>query len=304
MGGKDLLAAVLVVVCFGGSVEAQRRDRTPPHRVEKNVVYGMYSGLALLMDVHHPVEPNGYGVIHVSGSGWTAPLGMGARQLKHSVHVQLEAWPLVEAGYTVFTINHRAAPRFHYPAPVEDARRAVRFIRANAERFGIDPGRLGAIGGSSGGHLVSMLGLEDGSGDPDAYDPVDRLSAKVQCVVARAVPARQAELTNLLLLGYRVMGRYDEQSEEKRVGRLAYPLAHVSSDDPPVLLLHGSDDPIVPVGDARVLADALEAVGVPVKLIVVEGAGHGPNIRGNGTTASEVYATAVEWMDTHLKRQP
>ena len=63
------------------------------HRIEKNVVYGMYSGLALLLDVHHPKKPNGYGVIHITGSGWTAPLGMDATQLKDFPHVFVEAFP-------------------------------------------------------------------------------------------------------------------------------------------------------------------------------------------------------------------
>ncbi|MEE8361474.1 MAG: alpha/beta hydrolase, partial [Gemmatimonadales bacterium] len=98
-------------------------------RVDQNVVYGMYSGLALLMDVHHPAEPNGYGIIQIGGSGWHAPTAYSARQLKRG-----PPQIFLDAGYTVFTINHRAAPRFRYPAAVEDAQRAVRFVRHNAEQ--------------------------------------------------------------------------------------------------------------------------------------------------------------------------
>src|SRR6266542_1309781 len=107
----------------------------------ENVVYGMYSGLGLLMDVYLPElgRANGYGLVHICGSGWSAPLGLDARQLKEAGHVEVEALPLVEAGYTVCSINHRATPRFTYPAPVEDAQRAVRFFRNNAARFGIRP---------------------------------------------------------------------------------------------------------------------------------------------------------------------
>ena len=157
--------------------------------VERNVVYGMYSGLALLMDVYRPTEPNGYGVVFISGSAWNAPLSFNATPLKESGQEKGYAIPLAEAGYTVFGINHRATPRFQYPAAVEDAQRAVRFVRHHAERFGIDPNRIGAMGGSSGGHLVSLLGTLDGAGDPDDPDPLNQESAKVQCVVARAVPA-------------------------------------------------------------------------------------------------------------------
>src|SRR5215831_7777330 len=82
------------------------KDATAEPRVENNVVYGMYAGLALLMDVHHPEKPNGYGVIFVAGSGWQAPLTYDAVGLKER---QIEVWgpPLLRAGYTVFAINHR-----------------------------------------------------------------------------------------------------------------------------------------------------------------------------------------------------
>src|SRR5437764_115598 len=97
-------------------------------RLQSNVVYGMYSGLALLMDVHYPEKPKGVGIIFISGSGWHAPLALGAPQLKASDAVEKYASALTNAGFTVFAVNHRAAPRFHYPAPVEDVQRAVRFV--------------------------------------------------------------------------------------------------------------------------------------------------------------------------------
>lgn len=291
--------AVAVCLFLVGPATAQRgRTRPEPeHRIEKNVVFGMYSGLALLMDVHHPDEPNGYGVIHVSGSGWSAPLSADARQLKHSSHVRLEGWPLIKAGYTVFSINHRAAPRFRYPAPVEDVQRAVRFVRANADKYKIDPDRIGAIGGSSGGHLVSMIALMDGEGNPDDPSPINRLSSKVQCAVVRAVPA---DMTggSLLLLGFRVRG---EETEEVIIAREASPVSHVSADDPPMLLLHGDADEVVPIEGAQKLTGKLEEAGVPTKLITVKGAGHGPSFRGTDQDLDDIYANAVRWMDRYLK---
>ena len=123
------------------------------YTVQENVVYGMYSGLALLMDIYRPDAPNGIGLIVIPGSGWEAPLDYSAEQLKESYELQaifgIES--IVNAGYTAFVINHRATPRFEYPAPVEDAQRAVRFIRHHADAFGIDPAHIGAVGGSSGG---------------------------------------------------------------------------------------------------------------------------------------------------------
>ena len=88
-----------------------------------------------------------------------APLGLDARQLKESPVIGDWSKRLTDAGYVVFAINHRSTPRFPYPAAVEDAQRAVRWVRVNAARFGIDPDHIGAQGGSSGGHLASMLGV-------------------------------------------------------------------------------------------------------------------------------------------------
>jgi acetyl esterase/lipase len=277
----------------------------PEHRVEKNVVYGMYSGLALLLDVHHPDEPNGYGVIHVSGSGWTAPLSRDAWQLKDSPHVMLEAWPLVKAGYTVFTVNHRATPRFRYPDPVLDVQRAVRFVRSSAERFGIDPERIGAIGGSSGGHLVSMLALTDGEGDPKASSSIDRLSSKVQCAVVRAVPsdvtADVRGVTSLILLGFSLDPRVGKESKEMRLAVEASPITYVSDDDPPMLLIHGDADEIVPIDNSRSLKAKLEAAGVPTEFVTVPGGGHRPDFPGTDQDLADIYANGVRWMDAHLK---
>jgi len=161
---------------------------SPQSRVEKNVVYGMYSGAAMLLDVHYPAKPNGFGVIFISGSGWNAPLGYSAPQLKESQQVDMYVPSLLQAGYTVFALTHRATPTFRYPAQLEDVQRAVRFIRQNAAKYGIDAVRIGGMGGSSGAHLVSLLATMDGGGDSADPDPVNRQSAKLQCAVARAAP--------------------------------------------------------------------------------------------------------------------
>jgi acetyl esterase/lipase len=165
-------------------------ETTAQLRVDKNVVYGMYSGLALLMDVYHPEKPNGYGVIVIPGSGWQAELRDGATPLKDE---QLArdglVPPVVAAGYTVFVVTHRAAPTFRYPAAVDDVQRAVRFVRHSAKERGIDPARIGAVGHSSGGHLAAMLGVLEGLGSVTDVDLVNRESANVQAVVTVAAPS-------------------------------------------------------------------------------------------------------------------
>src|SRR5678816_3614619 len=96
------------------------------HDVERNVVYGMYSGLALLMDVYHPERSNGHAIVYVNGSGWHSPMAYAATPLK-DVPLGIPWCEALQAGgYTVFAINHRQAPRFRYPAALEDAQRATR----------------------------------------------------------------------------------------------------------------------------------------------------------------------------------
>ncbi|MEE8147724.1 MAG: alpha/beta hydrolase, partial [Longimicrobiales bacterium] len=228
-----VVRTLIAVLLAAPSLSAQAR-------VDRNVVYGMYSGLALLMDVHHPAQPNGYGLILIGGSGWHSLPAYGAQQLKSRGVPQI----LVDAGYTVFTINHRAAPRFRYPAAVEDAQRAVRFVRHHAERYGIDPNRLGGLGGSSGAHLVSMLATMDGDGEAGDRDRVNRESAKLQAVVVRASPTdftsfdSGAASTVASFLG--APPGWDNATRE------ASPITYVTSDDPPLLLIHGDADQTVP----------------------------------------------------------
>ena len=272
--------------------------------MDRNVVYGMYSGLALLMDIHHPEQPNGIGLIHVSGSGWSAPLSLDARPLKEAGHVRIEALPLVQRGYTVFTVNHRATPRFQYPAAVEDVQRAVRFVRFHAARFGIDPDRIGAIGGSSGGHLVSMLGVLPGEGDAQAESEIDRVSAKVQCVVARATPSdlvgsMATSGAVALLLGIRLRPGAEPSSREMRIAREASPITHVTADDPPLLLVHGDQDDIVPYALSERFRERLAKTGVRTDLIKVSGAGHGPGFSG-AEQVPDMGRWAGEWFDAHL----
>lgn len=270
-------------------------------KVDRNVVYGMYSGLALLLDVYYPENPNGYGVIHISGSGWARPLGLDATMLNHQGHVELEGTSLVKAGYTVFSINHRATPRFTYPAAVEDVQRAVRFIRYHAADYGIRPDRIGAVGGSSGGHLVSMIGLMDGDGNPEDESPINRESAKVQCVVARAAPTNFMNGIRNSFLGTGGFSEDDSLSIEYQIAKEASPITYISADDPPFLLLHGTLDEAVPIELSDELQAALREVGVTSKLIRLEGAGHGPSFPG-AIDPPDLDAERVNWLDMHLKQ--
>jgi acetyl esterase/lipase len=278
-------------------------------QIEANVVYGMYSGTALLMDVYRPANPNGYGVIYISGSGWHAPQTYDAQPLKQSGQAKLYAERLAGAGYTTFSISHRASPRFRYPAHVEDAQRAVRFVRHEAARFGIRENPIAAVGGSSGGHLVLMLGLLDDKGDPGAEDAVERQSSKVQCVVARAAPSDLAAMVRaqggssvVSFLGMRPGGERDAGSVENKLYREASPYFHVSPDDPPVLLMHGDADATVPFDQSEKLLSALKQAGVICDLLRVPGGGHGATFAG-AKNQPDYMGRMLSWLDRHLKAE-
>ena len=288
---------VFLLICFSAVSHADQKGQ-----VETNVVYGMYSGLALLMDVHRPEKPNGYGVVFVSGSAWQAPMTYGAIGLKQD---QIGIWgpPLLRAGYTVFAINHRAAPRFHYPAAVEDVQRAVRFVRNQASRFGIDPARLGGVAGSSGGHLVSLVALLAAPGMPEDLDSVQREPATLQAIVARAAPTDLRAFSAGAVVSF--MERLpDRTPEDKKIYSLASPITHVSASAPPVLLLHGDSDDLVPVQQSIAMEAALRQAGATVKLVIVPGGEHGPDFgveRKPHPQLPEVFNETVGWLDRYLK---
>lgn len=279
-------------------------------RVEKNVIYGMYSGTALLMDVHYPAKPNGFGIVQIAGSGWFTSPAYAAPPLKDRLEVFSPG--LIAAGYTVFTISHRASPRFSYPAPIEDAQRAVRFVRHHAKRFGIDPQRIGGAGGSSGAHLVSLLGTMGGAGDPNDPDPVNRESAKLQAILTRAAPIdllqrgpSDAGDALALFLGARISSQPpDSQSAERyssyKIAFAVSPINYVTADSAPFLLFHGDADLSVQMRQSELMEAALKKVGVPAKLVRIAGGNHALATAG-ARISPEHDEDIVKWMDAHLR---
>lgn len=272
-------------------------------QIERNVIYGMYSGLALLMDVYRPDEQNGYGVVFISGCGWSAPLGWDARPLKESSQQDMWAVPTCEAGYTMFAINHRSAPRFQFPAQIEDAQRAVRFVRHHADEYGVRADRIGALGGSSGGHLVLCLGTMEGAGDEESGDPVARERGKVQCVVARAAPSNflAPDASYFAFLGARPPQEGDTGSPEYRIHRDASPIAFVSSTSAPTLMIHGDRDQAVPYHLSESMEKALREANVPAELICAKGAVHGPALPESEEPLETFVEAGIAWFDKHLK---
>jgi acetyl esterase/lipase len=307
---RRILALGIVLVTMPSPASTQA--------VERNVVYGMYSGLGLLMDVYRPAQSNGIAIIAIQGSGWYSPMRYDARALNTNREVVSHAERFAAAGYTVFAINHRQAPRFRYPAPIEDAQRAVRFIRFHASQYGVTSDKIGAWGSSSGGHLVELLGTMDGKGDASNSDPVNRLDAKVQAVVALFAPSdlpsmfgttnRPGTLSALMGFAYQdpeagPPGLARSDDFENQQYRAASPMTYVTADDAPMLLMHGDQDVIVPIKQSELMEAALKLAHVEVTLIKVPGGKHGPNFQlpaGDARLPDHVGG-AIRWFDAHLK---
>jgi len=292
-----LAAASLLPLCAVAAPAA-----TPA--VERNVTYGMYSGLALLMDVHRPAKPNGFGIVFISGSGWQAGLEYGVAPLKEQ---QIGIWgpPLLAAGYTVFAINHRAAPRFHYPAAIDDVQRAIRYVRHHARDLEIDANRIGGLGGSSGGHLIGLAAMLASPGNPQDSDPVNRESAALQAVVMRApiVDLRNIGTVDGMAYVVSFMEAPPSNASAADIYTAASPLTHVNAKSPPVLLLHGDADVLVPPQQSQLMEAALRKAGVPVKLLMIPGGVHAADF---GTTPPrkewpDFFGESVRWLDQHLR---
>ncbi len=304
------LAGLAVIACLAAGRAAAQPPGVKPlaegARVERNVIYGMYSGLALLLDVHRPATPNGYGVIFISGSGWQAPTTYDATPLKEN---QIPIWgpSLVKAGYTVFALNHRAVPRFHYPGAVDDVQRAIRFVRHHAKAYGIDPAHLGGMGGSSGGHLIALTAMLAAPGIAGDHDPVNREPATLQAIVLRATPTdltAQAKADH----GGGVTGFLELPWSDTPAARTLYatasPSTHISATSPPTLLIHGDADESVPFEASVAMEAALAKAGVKTRLIRVAGGAHGADFGAGAKPRADwpdFFGEAVRWYDTHLR---
>lgn len=278
-------------------------------RIEKNVVYGTYSGLALLMDVHYPARPNGYGLVLIPGSGWQTGQGYDAALIKDGGSALFVSLPrLLDVGYTLFVVSHRAAPRFRYPAAVDDVQRAVRFVRFGAAAYGIRADRLGAVGYSSGAHLATLLGVLEGGGEVGDPDPVNRVSAHVQCVVASATPTDLEHFDSggiaatVSFMGMPPRSGASQDPIAARAYRDASPVSHVSPQSAPLLLLHGDADIVVPFHQAELMIDAAQKVRAEVKLIRVPGGGHVfAQDLSKHPDWPDILGETVRWLDQHLR---
>jgi acetyl esterase/lipase len=269
-------------------------------QIEKvpGVVYGQRQGKDLTMDVLRPAKPNGIGIVLMASGGWKSHAG--------SFRTWIAA-PILRRGYTVFAVYHIAQPQATVMEITQDVNRAVRYIRHNAQNYGVDPQRLGVTGGSSGGHLSLMLATRGGPGPADATDPVDRESSAIQAV------AIFYPVTDLLNLGKSTenlgdggpprsfVKAFGPQSTNlavwKVIGREMSPIYYVTSNLPPSLIYHGDADTLVPLDQSERFQVEARKLGRTVQVVVHHGGKHG------WLSMAWDLRQFANWFDRYLRQQ-
>jgi len=266
--GYQSMAAIQLAVLSGRlKLVDRKRKASDTIRVEKGVVYGQAGEKKLKLDLYAPktiAKPTA-GLIFIHGGGWKS----GKRSDYHFYCVKF-----AEAGYVVATITYRLAPKQPFPAAIEDVKCAVRWMRKNAKKLGVDPNRLVAIGGSAGGHLAMLAGYSSDVAELEGKGGHANVSSRVQAVVnlygptdLRGEKARNDKTVHGLFGGKSL-------EEAKRAYELASPIYHLSKDDPPTLIIHGTIDDIVPVAHADRLAKELAKLGISHRYDRLEGWPH------------------------------
>lgn len=260
------------------------------------IEYASPDGESLLMDLR---VPDGRGphpvILYLHSGAWITGDRSGGAAIRQA-----------SRGYAVASIDYRLAPASIWPAQVEDAKAAVRWLRANAARFDLDPNRIGVFGASAGGHIASVLGTSGGMASleglelgnaqfssrvkvvVDFYGPSDLLKLEEQKLPCIPLDANSPQMPPSLLMGCPI-----QQCKEKTA--TANPISYITPDDPPFLIVHGMLDCLVPYKQSVILHEALQKGGVDSRLFLVPNGEHG------GRAFSSYDKTVDEFLDTHLR---
>jgi acetyl esterase/lipase len=295
LGPWALVALTLAAPAWG-----QAPNPAPPKlevQLVRDVEYGAGGGRPLTLHIlrprPQPKEPMPV-IVWVHGGAWlggdkNSGLGMLTR--------------FAERGYFCVSIEYRLSQEATYPAQIEDCKCAIRFLRAKAKEYHLDPDRIGVWGSSAGGHLVALLGTSGGVKELEGKGGWAGFSSRVTAVCDWFGPT---DFLKMDAAGSRIRHDAADSPESRLVGgpiqenkakvARANPITYVTKDDPPFLIMHGDRDELVPFNQSELLRDALKKAGVDVTFELVMGAGHG---LGGPAVNSRVDA----FFDRHL-RQP
>ena len=286
---------LLLACCTLLAATAWPQDK-PKYTRTEDIIYGRKFGTALTLDVIKPEQPNGYGVIYcVSGGFFSSKEAISPRFYRE----------LLDRGYTVFAVVHGSQPRYIIPEIGQDMHRAVRFIRHNAAKYGVNPDKLGVSGGSAGGCLSLTLGTQGGPGKPDAKDVIDRESSAVQAVACLYPPTdflnwskpdedwMDFERTRQFEPAFGPKSKTRKTRQE--LGKEISPIQFVTAKMAPTLILHGDADKLVPIYQAQLFEKKCQEAGATFKLVVKPGADHG------WANMDKDLALFADWFDGHLR---
>jgi acetyl esterase/lipase len=262
--------------------------------VENNIEYANPDNQHLMVNMARPKTGEGPfpAILCIHGGGFRA----GTREGYDGLIRQF-----ARRGYVAVTVTYRLAPRYPFPAAIYDVKAAVRWLRANAAKYHIDPARIGATGGSAGGHLAQFLGVtsdvKEFEGDEGNLDK----SSTVAVVVNYYGPSdftksygKSVDAAEVLPL---FLGGDLQQARQRHI--LSSPLYWVTPHAAPTLCVHGTKDNYVAYEQATWLVDRLKAAGVEAELLTLEGAGHG----FAGEDARKADEAMFAFFDSHLKKK-
>lgn len=281
----------------------------PDVKVVSDITYATVDKEKLQLDLVLPPGPGPHPcVLCFHGGAWTAGnrkdlttpvlLPFASRDPNADIGIMEK---LAQRGYAAATISYRLAPKCKFPSQLEDAKTAVRFLRANAKKYDLDPDRFASLGFSAGGHLALLLGVTD---KEDGFDGTlyPEQSSRVQCVIDFFGPtdlslyAETPGLAESFIAGF--LGK--ECLTDAAFYKRASPINYVTKDDPPVLLIHGTADLVVPIIHSERMYKKLKEVGVPTEIQKVSWKGHG--WEDKDATRAAAQAT-LEFLNTHLTKK-
>lgn len=302
---RPLVWIVMVIVLPLAAAVAQDPS---PYVQNQNVVYAETDGVGLVMDVFVPTgDANGLGIVDIASGAWFSDRG------KIEDHRRARVYDILcDRGYTVFAVRPGSITKFTAGEMVDHVKRAIRWIKNRHEEYGIDPERMGLTGASAGGHLACLTAVTAEDAKPDSRDPLEHYDTRVKTAVAFFPPTdflrfgrgegdgegdEDGELPVARLLGRLLFvgGAAGKSKEQIRVqAEKISPARLVTSQAPPLLLIHGDADPLVPLQQSRIMLEALQNAGVEAELLIKPGGGH------PWPTIHEEVAKAADWFDRHL----
>jgi acetyl esterase/lipase len=284
-----LITAITAVLLVPAVSRSEDWREISPDRV-----YGHKAGMALTYDVIHPTsQPNGAAVLFMVSGGWVSSWSPPEAVVRPEKPATLNLFEkILDRGYTLILVRHGSSPYFKVPDAVADVKLAVRHIRSHAAEYQIDPSRIGVCGASAGGHLSLVLGSMGDDGNADSKDDDQKVSSRVQAVVAYFPPTDIREYVNHKTLSPRFPAVVFSDDLADDVS----PLLAVTPDDAPTLLIHGDKDELVPISHSERFAEAMKKSNATCELIVMKGAAHG----FPGEQGTQAEAALLDWFDKYL----